>query len=163
MMPYTRKLHGNPESLNLIMATTTVLQPTPSIIAESSGAQKYRGLLLSETISRAIAQAYERDFSHIPVLDRLRKPLGYIEVATLKSKWEAGQADASDTVLNYMTKFKRTAAQPYTVITPYTPLSELEEFLGRNIFAIVTDPGRKFVVALATLHDLETFVSRRGF
>ncbi|CAK5262834.1 unnamed protein product [Mycena citricolor] len=176
MMPYTRKLHGNPESLNLIMATTTVLQPTPSIIAESSGAQKYRGAVVedlqlppaftvqsSETISRAIAQAYERDFSHIPVLDRLRKPLGYIEVATLKSKWEAGQADASDTVLNYMTKFKRTAAQPYTVITPYTPLSELEEFLGRNIFAIVTDPGRKFVVALATLHDLETFVSRRGF
>lgn len=66
----------------------------------------------SEPIARAIEQAYERDFSHIPsvslarffacvltlefgcsVLNSKRRPLGYIDVAALKAKWEAGVAD----------------------------------------------------------------------
>ncbi|KAJ7910639.1 hypothetical protein B0H13DRAFT_2011705 [Mycena leptocephala] len=157
------------------MATATV-SPQASHFFTAPAAEKYRGAVVedlqlppaftvqsNETISRAIELAYERDFSHIPVLDRQRRPLGYIEVATLKAKWEAGKADAGDKVVNYMTKFKRTVSQPYTIITPYTPLAELEEFLKHSIFAIVTDPSRKFVVALATTNDLETFVSRRGF
>jgi hypothetical protein len=57
--------------------------------------------------------AYERDFDYIPwvfnsafvrttgqqftpqisVLNRCRKPIGYIDVGALKEKWEAGQAD----------------------------------------------------------------------
>lgn len=79
-----------------------------------------------------------------------------------------------------MTKFKRTSSHPYTLITVYTPLTELEEFLKTNIFAlgalyecysrqdcfliqfVVTDDERKFVLAVATLQDLENFVSRRG-
>ncbi|KAF7350473.1 CBS domain-containing protein [Mycena venus] len=157
------------------MATAT-LSPQTTHLFTATAAEKYRGAVVedlqlppafcvksSETILRAIEQAYERDFSHIPVLDRQRRPLGYIDVATLKTQWEAGNTDASDKVINYMTKFKRTVSQPYTLITPYTPLAELEEFLKQNIFAIVTDPSRKFVVALATTQDLETFVSRRGF
>lgn len=35
-----------------------------------------------------------------------------------------------------MTKFKRRASQPYSLITPSTPLEELEEFLKDNIFAL---------------------------
>ncbi|KAK7019026.1 CBS domain-containing protein [Favolaschia claudopus] len=136
------------------MATATLPAQTSHAFAEPAG-ENTGDLQLppafcvksSETILRAIEQAYERDFSHIPVLDRQRRPLGYID---------------SDKVVDYMTKFKRVASQPYTLITPYTPLAELEEFLKHNIFAIVTDPSRKFVVALATPHDLETFVSRRG-
>ncbi|KAF7324406.1 CBS domain-containing protein [Mycena sanguinolenta] len=158
------------------MATAALPAQTGQVHSATTAAEKYRGAVVedlqlqpafcvksSETILRAIEQAYERDFSHIPVLDSQRRPLGYIEVATLKERWEAGKADASDKVINYMTRFNRTASQPYTIITPYTPLAELEEFLTRSIFAIVTDPSRKFVVALATTHDLETFVSRRGF
>jgi len=79
-----------------------------------------------------------------------------------------------------MTKFKRTSAEPYITITPLSPLSELEEFLKSNIFALgqssqpsqnlfilknlslVTDQNRKFVLAVATSQDLESFVSRRG-
>ncbi|KZT28120.1 hypothetical protein NEOLEDRAFT_1130096 [Neolentinus lepideus HHB14362 ss-1] len=115
-----------------------------------------------EAVSRAIDLAYERDYSYIPVLDRTRKPLGYLDVAALKTKWEAQQASPIDRVIKYTTKFDRTASHPYTLITPATPLSELEEFLKHNIFAIVTDYGRKFVLAVATQQDLETFVSRRG-
>lgn len=72
-----------------------------------------------------------------------------------------------------MTRFKRTAGTPYTVVTPSTELAELESFLDHNIFAIsasptfscvyeqkltslpVTDYNRKFVLAVATKQDLE--------
>ena len=37
-----------------------------------------------------------------------------------------------------MTKFNRTSAEPYTIITPLSPLSELEDFLKTNIFALGT-------------------------
>ena len=54
-----------------------------------------------------------------------------------------------------MSRFKRTAATPYTVITPSTPLAELEAFLKGNIFAIITDFDRKFVLGVVTPQDLE--------
>ncbi|KAF7974863.1 hypothetical protein HWV62_11111 [Athelia sp. TMB] len=97
------------------------------------------------------------------VLTENRRPLGYIDVASLKSKWEAGQANPDDKVSQYMVKFQRRASQPYSVITPDTPLAELESFLRENIFALITDYDRKFVLGVATSHDLENFVSRRGF
>ncbi|KAF9480924.1 hypothetical protein BDN70DRAFT_855956 [Pholiota conissans] len=116
----------------------------------------------NEAISRAIEMAYERDFSHIPVLNKSRRPLGYVDVAKLKEQWEAGKANQNDKVSQYMTKFKRSSTEPYTTITPLSPLSDLEEFLKTNIFALVTDQDRKFVLAVATSQDLDNFVSRRG-
>ncbi|KAG7446803.1 uncharacterized protein BT62DRAFT_931369 [Guyanagaster necrorhizus] len=117
----------------------------------------------TEVISRAIELAYDRDFSHIPVLDRDRKPLGYLDVAKLKQQWEASKANPDDRISQYMTKFKRNTTEPYTLITPATPLAELQAFLQDNIFALVTDYQRKFVLGIATSQDLENFVSRRGF
>jgi hypothetical protein len=107
-----------------------------------------------ERLSTAIARAYERDFSHIPVLDGHRRPLGYIDVAALKAKWEAGAADPVPSLFlgvlraltrrtqdgrvgEHMTKFERSAARnPYKLMTPATPLADLEAFLGRNLFAL---------------------------
>jgi hypothetical protein len=78
-----------------------------------------------------------------------------------------------------MTKFNRRASEPYTLITPLTPLAELAEFLQDNIFAlgmafrysvipytsdlgvVVTDHGRNFVLAVATSQDLD--VSRVSY
>ena len=37
-----------------------------------------------------------------------------------------------------MIKFNRTSSEPYTIITPLSPLSELENFLKTNIFALGT-------------------------
>ncbi|KIM42267.1 hypothetical protein M413DRAFT_444702 [Hebeloma cylindrosporum] len=155
------------------MATATM--STSSFQPLSLPADKYRGAVVedlqlppafsissNEAISRAIAMAYERDFSHIPVLDRNRRPLGYVDVAKLKEQWESQKANPDDKVSQYMTKFKRTSTEPYITITPLSPLSELEEFLKTNIFALVTDQNRKFVLAVATSQDLESFVSRRG-
>ncbi|KAF8156933.1 hypothetical protein B0H34DRAFT_675304 [Crassisporium funariophilum] len=157
------------------MATATASFSSSSFQPTHLPADKYRGAVVedlqlppafsiasNEAISRAVELAYERDFSHIPVLDRSRRPLGYVDVGKLKEKWEAGQANPDDKVSEYMTKFKRTSSEPYTIITPLSSLSELEDFLKTNIFALVTDHSRKFVLAVATLHDLENFVSRRG-
>jgi hypothetical protein len=41
-----------------------------------------------------------------------------------------------DKVIKYMTKFKRSASEPYTLITPSTPLEDLERFLQGEIFAL---------------------------
>lgn len=89
------------------------------------------------------------------VLGTHRKLLGYIEVATLKKKWEAGEVDPvsdceltrdlgrlisstqTDKIASCMTKFNRSpTTNPYTVITPDTPLAELESFLRNHIFAL---------------------------
>ena len=35
-----------------------------------------------------------------------------------------------------MTKFRRSSKEPYTLITPLTPLSDLEEFLKATVFAL---------------------------
>ncbi|KAG6334471.1 hypothetical protein ID866_4619 [Astraeus odoratus] len=76
-----------------------------------------------------------------------------------------------------MTKFNRKASEPYTLITPDTPLADLAEFLRDNVFALgelvrssllstavdvknaVTDYERKFVLAVATSQDLDIFTS----
>ncbi|TFK67601.1 hypothetical protein BDN72DRAFT_798863 [Pluteus cervinus] len=148
---------------------------TQTISALSLGSDKYRGAVVEDLqlppafslpwnvpISSAIELAYDRDFSHLPVLDRNRKPLGYVDVARLKQQWEAGGASPDDKIVDYMTKFKRSASVPYTLITPLSPLADLEEFLRSNIFALVTDTSRKFVLGVATSQDLENFVTRRG-
>ncbi|KAG6868635.1 hypothetical protein C0993_012679 [Termitomyces sp. T159_Od127] len=159
------------------MAALALTQPAinSSLHAVSVGSDKYKGavvedlqlppafsLPLFEPISQAIELASERDFSHIPVLDRHRRPVGYVDVAKLKEKWEANEADPTDKVSQYMTKFMRTASHPYTIITPLTPLSDLEQFLQTHLFALVTDTNRKFVLAVATQQDLSNFVTRRG-
>ncbi|KXN85571.1 Cystathionine beta-synthase [Leucoagaricus sp. SymC.cos] len=175
--------------------TTTLDSTIQATSFSTSSADKYRGAVVedlqlppafalpsTEPIARAVELAYERDFSHIPVLDKNRKPLGYIDVAYLKEKWEAGQADPvrfsviiaklpctdiirlsqNDKISKFMVKFVRKASEPYTLVTPWSSLSELEDFLKSNIFALVTDNERKFVLAVATSQDLENFVSRRG-
>ncbi|KAK2461037.1 hypothetical protein APHAL10511_006978 [Amanita phalloides] len=164
------------------MATVLVTGVQPSQPSSVSFAtdysllnDKYRGAVVedlqlppafcipsSETISLAIEQAYERDFSHTPVLNSNRRPLGYIDVAALKAKWEAGLANPDDKVLKYMTKFKRNTSEPYTLITPMSSLADLERFLGDNLFALVTDDKRRFVLGVATAQDLDKFVTRRG-
>lgn len=79
-----------------------------------------------------------------------------------------------------MTRFKRKGTK-YTVITMETPLEELEAFFkgyavgghegGKGTsgeprgeeqsFAVITDDRRRFVLGVATVHDLEEFATKR--
>ncbi|KAN0111789.1 hypothetical protein V8E52_008169 [Russula decolorans] len=158
--------------------------PIPTLTANANESEsvlppppdKYRGAVVedlqlppafclpsTELIARAIELAYDRDFSHIPVLGKRRNLLGYIEVTTLKRKWEANEVNPTDKISSCMTRFNRSArTNPYTIITSDTALADLENFLKDHIFALVTDYERKFVLGVATPQDLEAFVSRRG-
>ncbi|KAI9507249.1 hypothetical protein F5148DRAFT_1206449 [Russula earlei] len=155
---------------------TTTVQISNNPLPTLPPPEKYRGAVVedlqlppafcfprTELIAHAIELAYDRDFSHIPVLGKRRNLLGYVEVATLKKKWEAGEVNPTDKISACMTKFNRSPrTNPYTVITPDTPLADLESFLKSNVFALITDYERKFVLGVATSQDLEAFVSRRG-
>ncbi|RSH80010.1 uncharacterized protein EHS24_009681 [Apiotrichum porosum] len=148
--------------------------PTASV----SNAAKYRGAVVEDLqlppafcvpqdapLSLALEKAYEREFDQLPVLNDNRKPVGYLNVQAMKRKFESGQAAEADPISSHTTHFPMTSkAHPYTVITPDTTLEDLEAFFNSQgvEFALVTDDDRKWVLAVATRSDLETFVKRRG-
>ena len=151
---------------------------TPTATRAAAPAEKYRGAVIEDMqlppafcvphdapLSLALEKAYEREFDQLPVLNDNRKPIGYLDVPVLKSKFERGQAGRADPISVHMTHFSVSSkSNPYSVITPDTPLEDLERFFTSKgtDFALVTDRDRKWVLAVATRADLETFVQRRG-
>ena len=151
--------------------------PSASLVA------KYRGATVedlqvppaisvprSTSISSALRVALDHDYSQLPLVsDKNRKLLGYVQKDRLEEQVRSGSSDKS--VATIMTKFSSSsspssssaaAAATYTVITPDTGLAELEVFLQSHPFAFITDPGRAFVLGVATQEDLSKYVSRRG-
>ena len=148
-----------------------------------SWARKYRGATIEDldlppalstspdtSLSDAMLSASSHDYSHLTVLSETRSLLGYLTISKLKSLFESKQLAPSDPVKKAMVKFKRSEDRKYRVITMETELWELEGFFenvgeyatGANQdFAVVTDYGRKFVLGVATRHDLDEFVTRR--
>lgn len=122
----------------------------------------------TDSCATALQAAFERDYTHLTVVEeRTKALLGYISIPSLRSLIDSGKVSAGDEVSRAMARFKRRAT--YTVITMNTPLEELEEFFAGGVtdgawtqdFAVVTDPRRRFVMGVATVHDLEEFVKRR--
>ncbi|KAJ9656919.1 hypothetical protein H2198_004672 [Neophaeococcomyces mojaviensis] len=162
---------------------------TPATEAETkalleSWAKKYRGATIADldlppalstspttSLSSAMLSASSHDYSHLTVVsDNTRSLLGYLPISKLKSLFESKQLDPSDPVEKAMVKFKRSAGRKYQTITMETELWELEGFFEnvgsyatgtKQDFAVVTDGGRKFVLGVATRHDLNEFVGRR--
>lgn len=151
--------------------------PSASLVA------KYRGATVedlqvppaisvprSTSVSSALRVALDHDYSQLPLVsDKNRKLLGYVQKDRLEQQVRSGSSDQS--VASIMTKFSSdaspssssaAAAATYTVITPDTGLAELQVFLQSHPFAFITDPGRAFVLGVATQEDLSKYVSRRG-
>lgn len=106
--------------------------------------------------------SYDRDYSQLTVISSTtRSLLGYLSVAKLKAALAEDGVRESDAVAKAMTRFDRRKGVAYQVITPNTPLEELEAFLKKEEFAVVTDERRRFVLGVATRGDLEEFVKRR--
>lgn len=145
---------------------------------------KYRGATIADLdlppalstspttpLGDAMLSASSHDYSHLTVLhDDTRSLLGYLSIAKLKNLFESKQLSPSDPVQAAMIKFQRTAAKKYQIITMDTELADLEGFFEnvgpyaigtKQDFAVVTDWGRKFVLGVATRHDLDEFVKRR--
>lgn len=126
----------------------------------------------STPISTALAMSYDRDYSQLTVISpTTRSLLGYLSVPKLKALLSSSSSSSGDpadrvtehdTVAKAMTRFdRRKGVNVYKVITPNTPLEELEAFLKTEEFAVVTDERRRFVLGVATRGDLEEFVKRR--
>ena len=147
----------------------------------SKWASRYRGatvedldppaalsLTPSDTISVALMSAFERDYTHLTVVDsETRALLGYISIPQLQTLLEQGRVKPDDPVRNAMVRFRRRGAK-YRVITMDTTLEELEAFFAgmetngqKQDFAVITDDRRRFVLGVATVQDLEEFVKRR--
>ncbi|KAF2096605.1 putative cystathionine beta-synthase [Rhizodiscina lignyota] len=159
----------------------------------SAWADKYRGAVVEDLdpppalsvspitpISNALLSAFERDYTHLTVVDpENRSLLGYLSIPKLKGLLKDGVVVDSDPVHKAMNRFRRRGRR-YKVITMETPLEELEAFFeGKGFgddadggsemrpagekqdFAVVTDAGRRFVLGVATRADLEEFVKRR--
>ncbi|KAK6509341.1 hypothetical protein TWF481_004094 [Arthrobotrys musiformis] len=153
------------------------IPPTPA----QSLAAKYRGAVIADldlapalsvppqqSISEALAMSYDRSYDQLTVINpQNRSLLGYLSIPRLKQLLQSRALTEEDTVQEAMTRFRKGKGVKYTTITPETELAELEEFLtsggGRESgFAVVTDAARKFVLAVATIDDLENFAKRRG-
>ncbi|EED12336.1 cystathionine beta-synthase (beta-thionase), putative [Talaromyces stipitatus ATCC 10500] len=148
-------------------ATVEDLDPPPALSVSPN-----------DSISSALLTAYERDYSHLTVISSSsRALLGYLSIPRLKTLLREGKVSESDPVKAAMQRFNRKKSNIYTVITMDTPLEELERFfkgepmnptegrpttgMGKQDFAIVTDPTRKFVLGVVTEGDLQEFVRRR--
>ncbi|KAI1465684.1 uncharacterized protein F4812DRAFT_437109 [Daldinia caldariorum] len=125
----------------------------------------------SDPISLALMSAFERDYTHLTVVDSdTRALLGYVAIPALQAQLESGKVRPEDPVSKAMAHFERKGRK-YKVITMATPLEELEQFFEgagagtgtgqKQEFAVVTDEDRRFVLGVATRSDLEEFVKRR--
>jgi CBS domain-containing protein len=126
----------------------------------------------NDPVSAALMAAYERDYTHLTVIDATKRSLlGYLSIPRLKELIQNGTVKDTDTVASAMQRFNRKRGT-YQVITMETPLEELEQFFEsetgpngekreKQEFAVVTDVTRKFVLGVATKADLEEFVKRR--
>ncbi|KAF3764810.1 hypothetical protein M406DRAFT_43652 [Cryphonectria parasitica EP155] len=147
----------------------------------SKWASRYRGaavedlqppaalsLTPSDPISLALTLAFERDYTHLTIIDsETRSLLGYIAIPQLQALLDGGKVKPDDHIASAMTRFQRKGKK-YKVITMDTPLEELEAFFEgaetagqKQEFAVVTDDNRRFVLGVATRADLEEFVKRR--
>ncbi|KAK5658752.1 hypothetical protein OQA88_1562 [Cercophora sp. LCS_1] len=156
-------------------------QPKASEPFISQWASRYRGatvedldppaalsLTPSDSISLALLSAFERDYTHLTVVDaETRALLGYISIPQLQTQIEQGKVKPEDEIRSAMVRFRRRGAK-YQVITMETPLEELEAFFAgaatggqKQDFAVITDERRRFVLGVATVGDLEEFVKRR--
>lgn len=122
----------------------------------------------SDPISLALLSAFERDYTHLTIVDaETRALLGYLSIPALQALLDQGKVRPEDPVASAMTRFQRRGKK-YKVISMDTPLEELEAFFEGQAtggqpqeFAVITDDSRRFVLGVATRSDLEEFVKRR--
>ncbi|OAQ63326.1 cystathionine beta-synthase [Pochonia chlamydosporia 170] len=149
---------------------------------ESKWSSRYRGATVqdleppaalslnpSDAISLALLSAFEREYTHLTIVDsETRALLGYISIPHLQAQLDGGKVKPEDPLSAAMTHFQRRNRR-YRVITMETPLEQLEAFFRggqtdgpwKEEFAVITDENRRFVLGVATAQDLEEFVKRR--
>ena len=163
--------NGPREPLSLLQPILTCVLPQATV--EDLDPPAALSLNPSDSISLALLSAFERDYTHLTIVDgETRALLGYIAIPHLQAQLDAGRVQPEDPLSAAMTRFQRKG-RTYRVITMQTPLEELESFFRGDgsessgggewaqEFAVVTDENRRFVLGVATVQDLEEFAKRR--
>jgi len=168
--------------------------------SQSPTADKYRGATIedldppqalsltpSTPIHAALSLAYQRDFTHLTLVNKDKNLLGYVRIPHLEELLTTTELRESDPVSKAAVRFKRLSSsgsdvvvvKKYRVITPQTTLADLEKFFKGELgmgegdggaegggedqeFAVVTDAERKFVLGVVTKGDLDEWNRRRG-
>lgn len=144
-------------SHNFRGATVEDLDPLPALTIHPS-----------TSLAEAFDLSYERSYSYLPVVSSKTKSLlGYLTAEQLEKEASKQNVDATQkTVKEYYTKFQKArdalGKSRFQVITPDTPLEQLEAFFNSGQgFAVITDETRKFVLGVATKEDLDRFIKHR--
>ncbi|KAJ3259307.1 hypothetical protein HK103_002505 [Boothiomyces macroporosus] len=111
----------------------------------------------NSTVKQALDTMSARDFSQLPVTNSKRRIIGLISTEILKTK----SADLNDLVSAHMYKFPKT--EDYVLVTPYTPLQDLEKLFDKHHALFVTDESAKFPLAVVTKVDVLRFLIKRGY
>ena len=150
------KFRGVPHPSPLSPPTRTHSNP-PQATVEDLDLAPALSVTPNTPIHTAQATSYDRDYSQLTVVHpTTRALLGYVSSDRLKA---AASPDAP--VSSVMNRFDRRRSKGYKVISPETPLEELQDFFENEEFAVVTDPARRFVLGVATRGDLIEFLRRR--
>jgi hypothetical protein len=149
------------------------MPPLPQATVEDLDPPGALSLTPSDTISVALMQGFEREYTHLTIVDGdTRSVLGYISVPSLRDRVDRGELSLNDPLSRAMLRFQRKGRR-YQVISMGTTLEELEAFFAggdpeaaarrewKQEFAVVTDEKRHFILGVATTADLEEFVKRR--
>ncbi|TPX50144.1 hypothetical protein SeMB42_g00154 [Synchytrium endobioticum] len=139
----------------------------------TNAVEKYRGasvedLQLPAAVSimetQSIAEArdimIQRDFSYMPVISSKRKMVGFVSLGSIEAHLAARDINKSQSVSTVAFRTKRE--KEFKLITPSTPLVELDSFFVSHPAAFVTDEEGMFPLAVCTKFDLINFLSRRG-
>ncbi|KAL2916316.1 hypothetical protein HK105_204072 [Polyrhizophydium stewartii] len=116
----------------------------------------------TQPVSDAMDMMVSRDYSQLPVINAARKVVGLVSLGKLSADLDSGDlVDLSEPIAGRMYSFARNS-EPYRIISPTTPLTDLEAFFERHPAAIVTDESAKFPLAVVTKLDLMRFLAKRG-
>lgn len=155
-----------------------------------SSVDKYRGASIEDLqlpaavsvhqgapIASALDIMVTNSFSQVPVVNDARGFVGFLSLANVQLRLDSGEASLDDAVARWMYTFRRGgkagannsaqaraangAATKFHIITPDTPLSDLDQFFEHYPAAFVTDENRKFCLGVVTKYDLVSFLSRR--
>ncbi|KAJ3092197.1 hypothetical protein HK102_009851 [Quaeritorhiza haematococci] len=111
------------------------------------------------SVAEAMDLMISHDFSQLPVINARRKMVGFVTLGNLESHLKSG-ADAADPISKWMYAFNRRKAE-FRIITPSTPLADLESFFAQHSSIFVTDETGKFPLAVVTKWDVLRFSSKR--
>ncbi|KAJ3037234.1 hypothetical protein HDV00_001866 [Rhizophlyctis rosea] len=115
----------------------------------------------SHPVGEAIELMVSRDYSQLPVVNAKRKVVGLISSGKLQAHIASGDLrNMGESVAKWMYSFQRQ--RKFELITPNTPLAELDAFFDRHPAALVTDESGKFPLAVVTKYDLLRFIAKRG-